>query len=196
MFCIYAFLLNDNKYYIEKTKNKNLKIENFDLNKTIWIQKYKLIKILEIFDKCDEYDEDKITLKYMGKYGIDNVRGGSFCQENLSEQDKMFINKMIKNAKNKCFNCGESEHFDNNNHQNDSKEKEINNKFKKYKIDRDLYDLSMLYIQNSSIKYPEIKIGFCTSCESYVAVKNTYFSGENRYLCIFCKNKCDYKTFL
>jgi hypothetical protein len=40
--------------------------------------KYKPIELIELLPNCDDYDEDKHTIKYMDKYGIDTVRGGSF----------------------------------------------------------------------------------------------------------------------
>ena len=48
-------------------------------DKILWTTKYKPIKVVELIEG-DNYDEDKYTLKYMEQYGIDNVRGGSFCQ--------------------------------------------------------------------------------------------------------------------
>jgi len=47
----------------------------------------------------------------MEKEGINNVRGGSFSQIELSEEQIKLINQMIKGASDKCFNCGESGHF-------------------------------------------------------------------------------------
>ena len=114
MIFVYVLLLQNNKYYIGRTSNPQFRIEeHFNLNGSTWTQKYNPIKLIELINNCDEFDEDKMTLKYISKYGIDNVRGGSFCQEILVEQEKVFIEKMIRNAKDKCFNCGETGHFAN-----------------------------------------------------------------------------------
>ena len=59
----------------------------------------------------DEFDEDKLTFKYMYKYGINNVRGGSFCEFILKYKDKFFIQKIIRNAMNDCFICGSHDHY-------------------------------------------------------------------------------------
>jgi len=67
--------------------------------------------VYELISDCDSYDEDKYTLKYMEKEGIDNVRGGSFSQIKLSDEQIKLINQMIKGASDKCFNCGKSDHF-------------------------------------------------------------------------------------
>lgn len=50
----------------------------------------------ELISDCDSFDEDKYTLKYMEKEGIDNVRGGSFSQIELSDEQIKLINQMIK----------------------------------------------------------------------------------------------------
>lgn len=114
MIFVYVLLLQNNKYYIGRTSNPQFRIdEHFNLNGSVWTQKYNPIKLIELINNCDEFDEDKTTIKYISKYGIDNVRCGSFCQEILGEQEKVFIEKMIRNAKDKCFNCGETGHFAN-----------------------------------------------------------------------------------
>jgi predicted GIY-YIG superfamily endonuclease len=78
MTTIYVLELESNKYYVGKSKELEIRLENhFNNNGFSWTQKYKPIKILEIFKDCDDFDEDKYTLKYMSKYGINNVRGGS-----------------------------------------------------------------------------------------------------------------------
>jgi len=47
----------------------------------------------------------------MTKFGIDNVRGGSFCQLNLSNEDKITIQKMISGSTDLCYKCGKSGHY-------------------------------------------------------------------------------------
>ena len=112
MFYIYILQLEGNKYYVGKTKNPNIRItEHFNFNGSQWTKKYRPLKVFEVISNCDEYDEDKYTLKYMKKYGIDNVRGGSFCQMKLSNENMNTIKKMLKSSSNKCFNCNSSEHF-------------------------------------------------------------------------------------
>jgi len=48
---------------------------------------------------------------YMELFDIESVRGGSFCKINLSNEDKLIINKMINTANDRCYNCGLQDHF-------------------------------------------------------------------------------------
>ena len=50
-----------------------------------WTQRYKPISEVDRLSGCDPFDEDKYTLQYMLKYGITNVRGGSYSQIELDE---------------------------------------------------------------------------------------------------------------
>jgi hypothetical protein len=102
MLYIYILELESNKYYIGKTTNPEFRLDkHFDGGASVWTNKYKPIKLIELISNCDNFDEDKYTLKYMEKYGIDNVRGGSFCQITLGEENLNTINKMIKNSTSK-----------------------------------------------------------------------------------------------
>ena len=130
MIFIYILQLELNKYYIGKTNNPDIRLDShFNSNGSEWTKIYKPIKVYELISDCDSYDEDKYTLKYMNKEGIDNVRGGSFCQVELSDEQIKLINQMIKGASDKCFNCGESGHFMNKCMESKIKEylKDINN---------------------------------------------------------------------
>jgi hypothetical protein len=55
----------------------------------------------------------------MEQYGINNVRGGSFCQLKLDEDNLSTIKKMINGSSDKCYICGETGHFANDCKQDD-----------------------------------------------------------------------------
>jgi len=78
----------------------------------------------------DNEDEDKYTIKYMKEFWLNNVRGGSFCKIELSKEEILIIDRMIKGNSNICYICGSSDHFINDCPQN--KKKPIKKEFKKY----------------------------------------------------------------
>ena len=112
MVYIYALKLEQNKYYIGKTNTPHFRIENhFNSNGSEWTKMYKPLSILELKPNCDDYDEDKITRQYMDKYGIDNVRGGSFVSIILNKPTIDILQQMSNGTNNKCFTCGRNGHF-------------------------------------------------------------------------------------
>ena len=125
MIHIYVLKLQNNKYYIGKTTNPNFRLkDHFKSQGSEWTKRYKPTKVVELF-KGDEFDEDKYTLKYMSKYGIHNVRGGSWCQIKLSQNDKDRASKSIDGAIDKCFRCGQKGHFITNCPYSESSEEEV-----------------------------------------------------------------------
>ena len=104
--------LNNKKYYIGKTNEPKFRINtHFKTGGCSWTKKYKPKQITALYPDCDDFDEDKYTLKYMKKYGIENVRGGSFCKIKLTEQNKNTIKHMISGASDNCYKCGKLGHF-------------------------------------------------------------------------------------
>lgn len=100
------------KFYVGKTNNPEFRLEqHFSSNGSQWTKQYKPLSVLEIISNCDDFDEDKYTLKYMNKYGINNVRGGSFCELKLNGDQIKVIKKMINSSTDKCYICGEAGHF-------------------------------------------------------------------------------------
>ena len=112
MVFIYILQLEQGKYYVGKTTNYVFRLEqHFASSGSAWTRKYKPINVLELIPDCDHFDEDKHTLKCMEKYGINNVRGGSFCEIKLSDDNIITLNQMIKGVTDKCYICGKKDHF-------------------------------------------------------------------------------------
>ncbi len=66
MVFVYALKCEDNRYYIGKTANPKFRLNNhFTGGGSEWTKEYKPLKVVELIKDCDNYDEDKYTLKYM-----------------------------------------------------------------------------------------------------------------------------------
>lgn len=112
MVYIYILELEQHKYYVGKTNHPGLRLDNhFEGSGSVWTKKYKPIRILEMIPNCDNFDEDKYTIQYMEKYGINNVRGGSFCQIKLTDSNIETLQQIIKSVTNNCYICGNPGHY-------------------------------------------------------------------------------------
>jgi hypothetical protein len=113
---VYVLELFQDKYFIGQTYNCDTILHEHynNFNNAInngtaigWTTKYRPIKLIETFriQMNRDFDIDDYTIKYMEKYGINNVRGGSFCEITLSDDCINIIEKTIKNNnKNKANN--------------------------------------------------------------------------------------------
>jgi hypothetical protein len=121
---IYVLELEQNKLYVGKTQKPLSRIGDHliaSIHEDItgcsgaaWTTMYKPKRIFRVIASYDEFDEDLYTLRYMKEKGIDNVRGGSFCELNLTNDNVSTISKMISGSGDKCYFCGESDHYINN----------------------------------------------------------------------------------
>ena len=114
MVYIYVLSLENKKYYVGKTTNPKFRLaQHFESYGSAWTRKYKPLEIVKIIPNCDSLDEDKYTQKYMNKYGIDNVRGGSFTKIKLDSDTIKFLTQKKRGTTDKCFECGKNGHFAN-----------------------------------------------------------------------------------
>lgn len=114
MTTIYILKLQQNKHYVGRTDDIKSRLNKHVNGKgSYWTMKYPPLRPLKvtIIKNCNVFDEDKYTLMMMAKYGVDDVRGGSFPRITLSPNEKEMIMKMINNASDICFNCQLPGHY-------------------------------------------------------------------------------------
>lgn len=109
---IYILRLEQGKYYIGKSENPMKRFQqHLDGNGSSWTKKYKPLSVIRIISNASNFDEDKYTKEYMAKYGIENVRGGSYVEVDLDDFQIETLKREIWSAQNKCSRCGRSGHF-------------------------------------------------------------------------------------
>jgi hypothetical protein len=108
---LYVLELSNKKYLIgTTTKTSDEVIIDYWENYIPWADKSEPIKVIEFYEIKDNFEEDKKTLYYMEVYGIDNVRGGSFMDDEFSDDKLAIIRKMIDANIIYCKKCKTSDH--------------------------------------------------------------------------------------
>lgn len=110
---IYILKLNNNKYYIGKTNrsvNERYQ-EHLEGIGSFWTKKYKPLSVVKQIENSSPFDEDRYVKEYMAIYGIENVRGGSYNQEELNGDTIKFLKNELRTSNNECYKCGSTSHF-------------------------------------------------------------------------------------
>jgi predicted GIY-YIG superfamily endonuclease len=109
---VYALRLENDKWYIGKTRDLEKRYQEHETGPgSSWTSLHKPIDIEEKLEDASDFDEDKLTKQYMAKYGINNVRGGSYVQLELNMWQIHNIRREIWTATDRCNICGRSSHF-------------------------------------------------------------------------------------
>ncbi len=161
---IYVLELNNDKYYVGKTKDIAKRFNDHKSQKgSAWTKLHSLqgCKIIEIYECTSLFDEDKYTLEYMNKIGVDNVRGGSYSNCILTIEQLNNITRALRNANNLCMTCGESDHYSDmcSMHKNDTFRSDSNNV--NYDMDEELNSMkpiSSAHINDhESLRFPHVR---------------------------------------
>ena len=112
---LYVLQLDDDKWYVGKTTDITKRFKEHQSGSgSAWTKIYKPVKMAEARTLKDKYDENNTTKEYMKKYGIDNVRGGSYTQITLSEDIERVLKQEIRGTADVCYICNLKGHFVNN----------------------------------------------------------------------------------
>lgn len=80
---LYVIRLQNNKWYIGKTKNYNHRMDqHVDAKGAQWTKKYSPSQDCSVLGQYNDatWEETKKTLEFMCEKGLNNVRGGEYCQ--------------------------------------------------------------------------------------------------------------------
>lgn len=109
---IYVLRLENGKYYVGKTDQVINRLEDhFTMGGCAWTRLHQPIDIVEVIPNAGPYSEDQVTKKYMGKYGPDNVRGGSYSSIILNKNSIGSEKLEFRTATDKCLRCGRDGHW-------------------------------------------------------------------------------------
>jgi len=98
---IYIIRLEQNKYYIGHAINLEQRLNDHAEGKiSKFTQKYRPLSIKKIIPDANAIHLDKYIVKYMEKYGMNSVRGGSFDNEILNKEQIKYLKSVgIKEEK-------------------------------------------------------------------------------------------------
>lgn len=113
---VYVLRCRKGKFYIGKTSNlqKRLKEHLKMKNGSKWTKIHKMIALEEVIVNAKKEDEDRVTLEYMKKYGVKNVRGGSYSRVLLTSSEESHLKRMFCTSEDLCYNCNKNGHFSQN----------------------------------------------------------------------------------
>ena len=111
---IYILELKHGKYYVGKTRNPlpvERVLDHFEGDGSAWTREHPPVRVVATHANCSDFDEDKFTKEHMAEYGINNVRGGSYCKLDLDEATMQLLRREIRGASDVCLRCGREGHF-------------------------------------------------------------------------------------
>lgn len=109
---IYILRLTGGNYYVGKSSDVVARVnDHFDGTGSAWTARYKPVAIEKIIEGVDSFEEDTWVKRYMSQKGIDKVRGGSYSSPDLDPILIAALKHELKGVKDKCFNCGSTNHF-------------------------------------------------------------------------------------
>jgi len=109
---IYILKLKNDKWYVGKSNDPEKRFkDHLERKGSEWTRINKPLEIVNMFEMTSPFDEDKTTKELMLEYGINNVRGGSYVQAELPDEQIDNIQRELWMAQDVCVRCGRKGHW-------------------------------------------------------------------------------------
>jgi predicted GIY-YIG superfamily endonuclease len=110
---IYVLRCEQDKYYVGKTRRDLMSriLEHLSQRGSAWTSRYAPLEAVHVRPISGNFDEDTVTKEFMSLFGIENVRGGTYCNIDLQPAQVAVLQQEIRSSKNQCLRCGSAEHF-------------------------------------------------------------------------------------
>jgi len=111
---VYVLQCKSGKYYVGKTTDVMRRFEEHKSGKgSAWTKKYPPARLMECKPMTSPHDENNMTKDLMKKYGVENVRGGSYTQMDLPDELVKAIRMESCATADTCYKCNLAGHFAN-----------------------------------------------------------------------------------
>ena len=112
---IYVLKLKQRKYYVGKTDHTLQRFnQHMRKNGAKWTKKYPVVDLYDFHPRMKASDENRITREMMRKFGVANVRGGSWTKVNMTKSEIARLEAKLNQKKSvstkKCTRCGRDSH--------------------------------------------------------------------------------------
>ena len=107
--------LKQRKYYVGKTDHTLQRFnQHMRKNGAKWTKKYPVVDLYDFHPRMKASDENRITREMMRKFGVANVRGGSWTKVNMTKSEVARLEAKLNQKKSvstkKCTRCGRDSH--------------------------------------------------------------------------------------
>jgi len=111
---VYALRLEEDWIYVGITTDPNRRVAEHITGAGSWMTRKFMPLQYEMKPRpwTHKFFEDLYVKTFMDQYGIAKVRGGSYCKEKLTIEQKHLLLVELDTANDRCFVCHKSGHFE------------------------------------------------------------------------------------
>ncbi len=112
MATVYVLKCEQNKYYVGKTLQPLQRVVDHFANRDCeWARRYRPQQVVETKRNVDVMEEDQVVVDYMRRFGIGNVRGGSYDTIQLSDLTLKYLEDEMSAAEERAYQAEFQGHF-------------------------------------------------------------------------------------